>query len=77
MANAKIEIRKGVPMPPRSLHGNGKYPWHEMEVTDSFLWHGKTIASAQATANVASARYAPKKFKARMVDGQIAIWRVE
>lgn len=78
-----IEIEKGVPLPRYSKTGKGhgcKYPWHEMEVGDSFLvpdypldkrGHATPIASA------ATQRYRPKRFIQRSTARGLRIWRVE
>jgi|ETNmetMinimDraft_26_1059896.scaffolds.fasta_scaffold296315_1 hypothetical protein len=42
-------IEKNVPMPAKRLNGgrNGKYPWHELEIGESFVIPKKEITLGQ------------------------------
>ena len=64
-----ILIEKGVALPTRAL--NGKYPFAEMEVGDSFFVPKKrTIQTKSAATQLGF------KFKVRHVDGGCRVWRV-
>lgn len=66
-----VKIEKDIPMPSGS-HGS-KYPWHLMEVGDSFIHTGRFGYEAARTG---CQRYAPKVFKARVAPEGFRIWRV-
>lgn len=66
-----VKIEKDIPLPEPKRR---KYPWHEMEVGDSFIFPHK---HGQQYASVMSRRHSPKKYAARMVGGKYRIWRVE
>ena len=72
-----VAIDRGVPMPTRAGHGPQKYPWHLMEVGDSFAFPAGHVPNhAYASARQASKNYAPKTFKAaRAPDGLMRCWR--
>jgi hypothetical protein len=77
-AEQRIEVEKGIPLPVAGP-GRAKYPWHDMEVGDSFF-----VPGANATRlNSASTSYVHnspdgkgKKFRARILDGGARIWRI-
>jgi hypothetical protein len=69
---SKVKIDKGIPIP----RGKGKfsiYPWHAIEVSDSFLLNS---VGASGLASLASKRYAPKKFICRKTPEGIRVWRI-
>lgn len=68
----KVKIEKGIPMPDTSEHGNTKYPFHELEIGDSFLcnsrWSHQLCSDRSRNG---------KKFIARkQPDGRYRIWRI-
>lgn len=65
-----VKIDKGIPIPVLYGKNHTKYPWHEMEVGDSFLCEA---SNAHSCVNQANRAYAPKKFMAR----SRRIWRIE
>lgn len=74
-----IRIAKGLPMPNRGGRpANARFPWHAMEVGDSFLV--KTAEEAQSASRAARifADYHGITFKTslRTVRGGFRIWRV-
>lgn len=71
-----IKIDKGIPAPAlRHNRWNPKYPWHEMEVGDSFL---ETEASAQTLYSMASriGKENGKRFSIRSTVEGRRVWRV-
>lgn len=74
--NGHIKIEKGIPAPGHKSHGALKYPWHEMEKGDSFVFPEGSRFGYEA-ARTASKRYAPKKFVTRIQpDKNFRCWRV-
>jgi len=83
-----ITIDKGIPIPERQ-RGSGvlpdnEYPWHELEVGDSFLLRGDAVRQrnrAEVSFQTWKARWniAPGDYKivTRRVDGGLRVWRVE
>ena len=71
---SKFPIEKGIPMPKRL--GRNKYPWHAMEIGDSFLVTNLNRNSAHAAARKASESLG-RVFKARQTSDGVRIWRVE
>lgn len=74
-----IRISKNLPMPNKSGRpANARYPWHSMEIGDSFLV--QTLADAQSASRAARvfAVYHGITFKTSMrtVRGGIRIWRI-
>lgn len=55
---------------------SSKYPFHQMEVGDSF-WAEKRKGIDPRSAAVAHGDKYGKKFATRAIDGGIRIWRVE
>ena len=74
MAMSDYEIRKGVPIPSSKTGRNAKYPWHQMEVGDSFVFNGEARERAQTAASQAGRRY-NKKFSVRKTEEGIVCWR--
>jgi hypothetical protein len=75
-----FEIESGVPMPKveRSFGPReSKYPWTAMDkVGDSFHVPLGNLKSLRTTAYAAGKRLG-MKFKARVVDGGVRVWRTE
>ena len=69
-----IKVEKGIPMPTRGRGASSKYPWHDMDVGDSFAAPMKDPHQAAATASM---RQKPKRFLARKIEGGYRIWRIE
>lgn len=67
-----IEIRKNVPMP---RHGKTKYPWHAMEVGDSFAFPAGTESKAAYAAAYSASRDGKKFITRKQNDGTYACWR--
>lgn len=68
-----IQIERGIPMPHDNVR---RYPWHTMQVADSFLFPA-SLAPTDAYKRVSQAneRYAPKRFMVRKIDGELRCWR--
>lgn len=64
-----IEIEMGIPMPEKLSARNGKYPWDNMEVGDSFFLAGRTKKV------LVPARLKPKIFRQGAVEGGLRVWR--
>lgn len=74
-----IRIAKGLPMPNKGGRpANARYPWHAMEVGDSFLVTTPGDADSASRAARVFATYHGITFKTarRSVRGGIRIWRV-
>lgn len=80
--NKDNRIEHGVPLPPpaNSLPGKTKYPFAEMGVGDSVLFHtpgGRQDASKYGSAAYNYSRATGKKFAVRRVDKVTTrVWRV-
>lgn len=74
---SKIKIEKGIELPPRT-NGPSKYPFHEMEIGDSFA---VLAAEAEAVASSASHyRRTHKDFRITrrtLPNGTVRFWRIE
>ena len=76
----KFVVEKGIPV--AMWARQGKYPWHEMEVGDSFMVPGLTenktpTGAYKVTAAVAYFNSKHKqKFTARTVEGGMRVWRI-
>lgn len=73
-----IEIQSGIPVPEINRNPkerNSKYPWHSMNVGDSFFVADLTSKGFAGTVYSAGKR-SGKKFIARAVDGGVRIWRI-
>lgn len=70
-------IEKGVPTPPPRHHGSGtiKYPFHEMEVGDSFHAPAEEAKRARLAATGWGKRNG-RKFVGRKNGDGIRIWRI-
>ena len=66
-----VAIRDDIPMPPVRT----SYPWHTMNVGDSFAFPMKPESAWTVTSN-ATRKYAPKSFKVRKHNGEMRCWRV-
>lgn len=74
----EIVIEHGVPLPPAAT-GKAKYPWEQLEVSDSFFvpGEGKSVrATAYKRNKLGGAQYAVRNVKRRNVDG-VRVWRVK
>lgn len=67
-----IQIDKNIPVP---FHAT-KYPWMEMEVSDSFLLPAGKEKTAGSFATQANKRYAPRKFVVRKTEEGYRCWRI-
>ena len=68
-----VPIDKGVPMPADGRTAkNRKYPWHEMEVGDSFLLNSRKPGGNTSTYNTL---LAPKHFVSRKTAAGSRVWR--
>lgn len=65
----QYQIEKGIPMPIK----NNRYPWHLMEVGDSFAVPAET-ANIYSAASAQNKRGAAK-FRACKTDGGFRVWR--
>jgi hypothetical protein len=65
-------VEKGVPIP----LGRDKYPWERLDVGDSFFVPGKTLRSLATQTSYAGKRFG-RRFRIRLVDGGVRIWRIE
>jgi hypothetical protein len=77
MYEGKLEIEKGIPIPPKK-GGKIFFPFDEMEVGDSFFVPVKEKNMRRLVNNKAS-KYAGKsgkKFTTRTVEGGIRCWRI-
>lgn len=77
---SEIEIQKDVPLPP--VHRptrEGKYPFHEMEVNESFLVTDVKASTVQSCAAryMRSVKGVGKKFAVRTTDEGVRVWRTE
>lgn len=70
-----MNVDKEIPIP-RKQRKHAKWPWHELEVGDSFLMPEKSINAATAHANTAS-KSTGHKYTCRTVEGGVRIWRVK
>jgi hypothetical protein len=73
-----IEIQSGIPIPEinRNPHTqrHSKYPWHTMNVGDSFFVPNVTVKGFAGTAYSAGKRHG-RTYVARTVDGGVRVWR--
>ena len=66
----EVKIDKGIEIPVK--HTKSQYPWHEMEVGDSFFIEKRTLSMGST-----NRRFAPLEFVMRGVDGGFRVWRVK
>jgi hypothetical protein len=74
-----IEIQVGVPIPTERKMPTmrvSKYPWHAMEIGDSFFVANFTTKGFAGTVYSAGKR-SGKKFTVRAMDGGVRVWRIE
>ena len=72
-----FKVDKKVPLPAGYNGPNRRYPFHEMEVGDSFLIPGARVNhGVRATAYHFGRRH-NMKFTCRMVDEGMRVWRVK
>lgn len=69
-------IESDIPVPTRTNTNASKYPWGLMDVGDSFMVSNGNVKSLRTVAYGASKRTG-MKFKARVVEGGVRVWRVE
>jgi len=69
-----LDIDKGVPQPQAT--GRSKYPWHTMEVGESFFVPGARSKTWGQYRN-ANQLYAPKRWEARGEKEGLRVWRVK
>lgn len=67
-----VPVEKNIGMPGASRGRGLKYPWHSMEVGDSFLITNGSIRLNPPPSLLAKGW----KFSARKVEGGIRVWRV-
>jgi hypothetical protein len=77
----KIQIQKNIPME-STRETKSKYPFHEMEVGDSFFikCDAETLTSKRSTVLSSSVYYGKstgKKFKSRTYPEGFRIWRIK
>ncbi len=78
VANTEITVDKsGPPPPPRPLHKNLKYPWHDMDVGDSFVVPETKVRGIRSVAEIASLRYGKRFVHGMDPRGQTRVWRTE
>lgn len=69
-------IEKGVPFKDGRAHGrNRKYPWHELEVGDSFLVQDVSRVAMDMTGRYHTSRTG-KTFKAAKDGDGVRVWRI-
>lgn len=69
-----IQVETGIPIPLPATSGRRLYPWHELEVGQSFLATGGTKNSVAAGAS-AFGKKLGRKFRTSKVQGGIRVWR--
>jgi hypothetical protein len=72
-----MKIEKAIPIPPRHVHFNQKYPFRDMEVGESVALPAEAIHKARDAA-YAYAKANKKKFTVRKIsETEYRCWRVE
>lgn len=71
--HAMYQIDTNVPVPGRRKWSI-KYPWHSMEVGDSFLVPDGNLKSLRASASIQK-RKTNREYMVRAVEGGVRIWR--
>ena len=73
-----IEVQSGIPIPDINRNPptqrNSKYPWHTMNVGDSFFAPNVTVKGFAGTAYSAGKRHG-RTYVARTMDGGVRVWR--
>lgn len=70
----KIEIEKGIPLPSKTIKGK-VYPWHDMEVGDSFLVKDKSVSNMSGVYSYIGKKYG-LKFAGRQLGPDVRVWRI-
>ncbi len=70
-----LQIDKDVPLPTGRREWSVKYPWHGMNIGDSFFIPDGNLKSLRASAAMQKAR-TQRKYLVRAVDGGVRVWRV-
>ena len=70
----QIKIDKGVPVPEESRGANGKYPFGDLEIGDSFFVGVKQQLLCAAVSGYG--RRHNKKFTTRSENGGTRVWRI-
>lgn len=68
-----FKIEKGIQIP--SLGRPVIYPFHEMEINDSFFAPMRSYGSVKTSASNYARKHAVK-FSLRKVDGGVRVWRI-
>lgn len=71
-----IAIDDDIPAPLPVSSGRRLFPWHELEVGQSFLAPNRSTHSVASSATVFG-RKLGRKFRTAKVEGGIRVWRVE
>lgn len=72
----KIKIEKEVPLPANSGRGRGRlYPFHDMEVGDSFLVKDKKIAVVCRSIMYFRRKHPEMQFTSRTIGNDVRVWR--
>ena len=64
------QVESGIPLP-----GPRKYPWHAMNVGDSFLVPAHEGAAIRSAASYMSRRNAPKRWITKTLNTGVRVWR--
>lgn len=67
-----IKIEKGVPLP---VHKSTRYPWHDLEIGDSFIISDRTRGSVSSLASYQGKRTG-KTFRVSEDGDCFRVWRV-
>lgn len=70
----QIKIDKGIPVPDESRGANGKYPFADLEIGDSFFVNVKQVAVCSSAAGYGKRHN--KKFTTRSENGGTRVWRI-
>lgn len=73
----EIIIDKNIPIPYKHYLGGSKYPFHKLEVGDSFLLPDSIGAKAFRTSATQYGKRHNMKFLTRKVENGVRIWRTE
>jgi hypothetical protein len=71
----KVKIDKGLPMPDSVLGRPHKFPWREMEVSDSFVIKAQQYVSVRANMTYRNRKYKDRHFVIRKHKDGYRIWR--
>ena len=72
-----MKVEKNIPLPEKSSAGARKYPFHEMDVGDSFFVAGVMVKDAPKIRSAANGygQYNKKEFMTLTVPGGVRVWR--